>query len=268
MGHMRTISFLFIFQIIVVLPIYSLDLKADSTRIYLKSDGREINTVIKEVTFYGLIMEDAQTVSYSVISKINTDQEWILDSIQCYVDSTEKSEELNGSYTLDMRNATFEIPVNTEEKTLKNEMVLFNILTNRAENFELGFSFTPRFIDGVYFQISYTNGRYVSGYSYSLSAVSFGISKQFKVNSGELYAGIFYGGKSLYVSYSKFLSPSIVSVRSTVPYLELMYRNDLFTYENFVYSIGTKIYFSNIEFLSTHTTFGFSLGIGYKLNDF
>ncbi|MGD8779859.1 MAG: hypothetical protein PVH88_12970 [Ignavibacteria bacterium] len=237
----------------------------NSTKIFIKSVENRIDSKIIAVASYGLTLEDNQTVSYKVISKIVTDNENILDTILTYVSNVEKIE--NGDdFILEMGNARYEKPQLRKNKVLQDVVCMLNIMSNRAENIEVLFNFSPKILKEIYFQMSYSNGRYVDDNSYSLSAISAGIGGKYKIDTGELLLGIHYGGKASVVSQKKLFSSALYSTKvEYVGYLELLYRGQLIN-NNILYSVGSKYYFSNISVQDVNTKFNISLGIGIKFN--
>jgi hypothetical protein len=236
----------------------------NSTSIFIKGVNTIIDSKISSVANYGIILTDNRVVSYKVISKIVTDNENILDLILLYVSNAPKS--WYGDYfSLDMNNATYEIPVEVDNRILRDAVFMLSLMSNRAENIELFFNFSPRIAKEIYFQMSYTNGRYVDDYSYSLSAISVGVGGKYKFEFGEMLLGINYGGKSLVVSSVKLFSAALYSSEvKYVPYLEILFRSNLLN-NSMLFSIGSKYYSSNVSVLDVNTKFNISVGVGIKL---
>ena len=217
------------------------------------------------MTYYGIILENDETVSYKVISKIVADNEKLLDSILVFISNASKSTDGN-MFVLNMEEALYEKLVVRDSRLLQDQVFIVNILSNRAENIEFAFNFSPRILKDIYFQMSYTNGRYVEDYSYSLSAISAGIGRKIQFTSGELLLGINFGGKSLSVSSKKLMAAPLYStVAESVTYLEFMYRSEVLL-NWMTFSLGSKYYFSNVSVLAVKTKFNLSLGIGIRFN--
>lgn len=264
----KALLFQFIFQLLLISSIYSQVNfeEINSTKIFIKPSNREIHSRVVSVTSYGIILENDETVSYKVISKIVTDNEKLLNAVLTFVSNSGKS--INGKeYILEMENAVYEKPVISDSRVLQDQVFTINFLSSRAENIELGFNFSPRIINDVYLQLSYTNGRHFNKYAYSLSAMSVGIGRKFKLPAGEILLGINSGIKSLTVSTKKFLFPPLYSnMAEQVTYLELLYRNEL-VYNWINFSVGSKYYFSNVSVLGEKTKFSISIGLALKLSE-
>lgn len=258
----------FIFQLLLISSLYSQVNfeEANSTTIFIKPSNREIHARVVSVASYGIILENGETISYKVISKIVTDNGKLLDTILTFVSNAVKSSSGN-DFVLEMRDAVYEKPVTSDDRVLQDQVFTINFLSSRAENIELGFNFSPRIIKDVYFQISYTNGRHFNKYAYSLSAMSAGIGRKFELPIGEILLGINTGIKSLTVSTKKFLFPPLYSnMAEQVTYLELLYRNELVN--NWInFSVGSKYYFSNVSVLGEKTKFSISIGLALKLSE-
>ncbi|MCK9426748.1 MAG: hypothetical protein M0Q21_11970 [Ignavibacteriaceae bacterium] len=256
----------FIFQLILACSIYSqVNFEENnSTKIFIKPSDRKIDSRVVTITPYGIILENNETVSYKVISKIVTDNESLLDTILHYVSHAIKS--VDGKYfLLEMKQATFEKLLLSDDRIFQDQVFMFNILSSRAENIELAFNLSPRILENVYFQMSYTNGKYVNSKSYSLSAISVGFGRKIKLSTGEILFGINTGTKSLTVSSKKFMSPPLYStVGQSVTYLEILYRSDL-TNNWINFCLGSKYYFSNIKVLDVLTDFNISAGLVINL---
>jgi len=258
----------FVFQLIIASSLcaqVNFD-ESNSTKIFIKPSNREINSRVVSIASYGIILENDETVSYKVISKIVTDNEKVLTSMLTFVSNVNKSS--NGKeFILEMENAVYEKPVAADDRVLQDQTLSINFLSSRAENIELAFSFSPRIKKDIYFQMNYTNGRYSDKYVYSLSAISAGIGGKIPVPTGEILMGINTGIKSLTVSTKKFMSPPIgSSVAESVTYLELLYRDQsLFNW--IILSIGSKYYLSNVSVLGNKTNFSISIGVALKFTD-
>lgn len=257
----------FIFQLLLISSLYSqvnFD-EANSTKIFIKPSNREINARVVSVASYGIFLEDGETISFRVISKIITDNKKLVDTVLTFVSNAAKSSSGN-VFSLEMENAVYEKHVASDDRLLQDQTFMLNILSSRAENIELAFNFSPRIKKEIYFQMSYTNGRYSDKYVYSLSAISAGFGGKIPVTSGEILIGINTGIKSLTVSTKKFMAPPIgSSVAESVTYLELLHRNQSLS-NWIIFSLGSKYYFSNVSILGNKTNFSMSLGAALKLS--
>lgn len=236
--------------------------EANTTKIYIKPSDREIKVRIISVASYGIILENDETVSYKVISKIVTNNSKLIDSILTFVSSASQSSS-GDDFVLDMQNAFYQKPVLADDRLFQDQTLMINFLSSRAENIELIFNFSPKVAKDIFIQMSYTNGRYPDKYVYSLSAISAGFGRKFHLSTGEILLGINSGIKALAVSSKKFMSPPIgLSEAESVSYLEFLYRNQLL-YNWIYFSVGSKYYFSNVSVLGKQTHFSISLGIGF-----
>ncbi|MDP3685062.1 MAG: hypothetical protein Q8S01_14135 [Ignavibacteria bacterium] len=264
----KTLLLQFVFQLILACSIYSqINFEeANSTKIFIKPSEREIDSRVIAIASYGIVLENSETVSYRVISKIVTDNEKLLDTILTFVSNAAKSSAGN-SFVLEMKDAVYEKHVASDNRVLQDQVFTINFLSSRAENIELAFGFSPRIITDIYFQMCYTNGRHFNKYAYSLSAMSAGIGRKFKLPSGEILLGINTGIKSLTVSTKKFLFPPLNSNEAEpVTYLEFLYRNELV--DNWInFSVGSKYYLSNVSVLGDKTKFSISIGLALKLSE-
>ncbi|MDP1994283.1 MAG: hypothetical protein Q8K40_03460, partial [Ignavibacteria bacterium] len=157
----KLLYILFIFQLILASSIYA-QIKfdeANSTKIFIKPSNREIIARVVSVASYGIILENDETVSYKVISRIVTDNEKLLITILTFVSNSTKSTD-GKEYILEMENAVYEKPMKSDDRILQDQTLTINFLSSRAENIELAFNFSPRVKKDIYFQMSYTNGRY------------------------------------------------------------------------------------------------------------
>ena len=264
----KTLLFQFIFQLLFISSVYSQVFfeDANTTKLFIKPSEREIECRIISVASYGVILEKDETVSYKVISRILTDNESLLDSILHYVSHVTKSKD-GKNFILDMKDAVYEKPVSEDSRILQDQTFMINFLSSRAENIELAFNFSPRVFKDIYFQMSYTNGRFSDKYALSLSAISAGIGRKFRLSKGEILLGINSGIKSVTLSTKKFMSPPIASnAAESVTYLEFLYRNKLLS-DWLYFSVGSKYYFSNVAVLGDKTKFSFSVGIVLKLGE-
>lgn len=264
----KTLLLQFVFQLILACSIYSqINFEeANSTKIFIKPSEREIDSRIITIASYGIILENSETVSYRVISKIVTDNEKLLDTILTFVSNAAKSSAGN-SFVLEMKDAVYAKPVASDGKILQAQVFMLNVLVSKTEKIGMTFNFSPRMFNNIYFNIGFSTGSYSGSNAYTVSNASASIGKKTQVTSGgEVLMGIGVCEKVLNISSKKHsLDPSYKNDTKTVAFLELLYRIQP-SYNRITFSLGTKYFLSNVSVFEDDSNISLSLGIGINFS--
>lgn len=237
----------------------------NTTKIYIKPSDREINTRVISVASYGIILENEETVSYKVISKIVTNNSKLIDSILTFVPNASTSSSGN-DIVLNMQNAVYEKPVSADNRVIQDKVLLFNIFASKTENLGITLNFSPRILDIIYIQLGFSSGRFSGKHSYDVTNASIEIGKKSIIPAGEVLMGLGICEKILNISSRiNNVDRNYKNDTKTVAYLGLAYRfqpnKDLATL-----SVGIKYFLSNVSVFEDDSNLSFSLGMGINLS--
>ncbi len=237
----------------------------NTSKIYIKPSDREISARVISVASYGIILENDETVSYKVISKIVTNNSKLIDSILTFVSSASQSSS-GDDFVLDMQNAVYEKPVTSDNRVLQDKVILFNIFASKTEYVGITFNFSPRTLNIIYLQLGFSTGRYSGKHSYNVSNAFAEIGKKAIVPSGEVLMGLGICEKILNISSRRTnVDREYKNDTKTVAYLGLAYRfqpsKDLATL-----LVGIKYFLSNVSVFEDDSNLSFSLGMGINLD--
>jgi len=263
----KLLYILFIFQLILASSIYA-QIKfdeANSTKIFIKPSNREIIARVVSVASYGIILENDETVSYKVISRIVTDNEKLLITILTFVSNSTKSTD-GKEYILEMNEAVYEKPVAKDDRILQDQVVMLNILVSKTEQLGTSFNFSPRIFNKSYIQIGFSTGSFSGSHPYRVVNASAEIGKKSQLPSGEVLMGVGICEKILTIPPQKTnLDRDYKNDTKTVAYLGLAFRiqpsKDMATL-----SIGMKYFLSNVSVFEDDSNLSFSLGLGLNFS--
>lgn len=264
----NTLLFQFIFQLLLISSLYSqvnFD-EANSTKIFIKPSNREINSRVVSVASYGIILENDETVSYKVISKIVTDNEKLLNAVLTFVSNSEKS--INGKeYILEMKDIVYKKPVVTDNRVLQDQVFMLNFLASKTEQLGMAFNFSPRILNKIYFQIGFSTGSYSGGHPYSVSNASAAIGKKTRVTGGsEVLMGLGVCEKVLNITSKKHtFDKAYKNETKTVAFLELLYKIQP-SNNGMTFSLGTKYFLSNVSVFEDDSNLSLSFGLGINFS--
>ncbi len=221
----------------------------------IKKSGREINAKVKSVKFHGIIWEDERTIGFQVISKFETENKDIVDSVLVYAKNVKQSYQ-DGRYILDMSDANYKKGEIADRRVLQDGIIGISIMSNRAENFEAYLNVSPRILNALFLRMSYSYGKYSKEKTYSCSSVAFGLGLKSKIGSSEILGSVNYGPRSVFVDGSIIAKKAPNGGKTKYsPYLEVLYRMKFLKDWLFV-SVGGRYIFSNITIDGNNTKFG------------
>lgn len=174
------------------------DFKGNNSDIYVINSAPLLNKTIMDILPWGIVIENNQTVSYKVISKIKTDKKEIAEKISLYVENVPV--EINGAeFNLSFKNAVVKFkPKISDEKALRKFGFYIAGQTNRSENFEAGFIVFPRFLpDHFFVKMSASINLFDKEDNNRISGVFLGGGYEFCFGRFGLLLDINYGVKSI-----------------------------------------------------------------------
>lgn len=230
-------------------------------------DAFTIKAIVEKVNPWGLTLKDKRSVSFKVISKIETADKDLVNQISEILPDI-KVAESESLYRLDFSSVTFKNIKNDDRKFFEKFYCLGLIMINRAVSLEIELNMIPKFSKHIIGQIAYSSGVYLEDYQNVIDGYTIGLGGIFSFNKGNWTFLLNYSKRINFVSYLAQNSknypegyPKDIYSRDAY-YLSLKYQN-YFKNSHFIYSIGASYYFKNIEINFNEDKLDINFGFGY-----
>jgi hypothetical protein len=247
------------------------------------NSGLELIGSINRIESWGIILENNQSVNFKLINKIITSEKTVADKLKQGIAEIQYVKE-GDLYVFDFQSQFTgrEIAKIKDNKVIKRSSITALIMTNRAENFEIQFSFEPKHISYLIGQIAYSFGstiddksiknietqEIISKTNYNFSHQSFSLGMGLSTNYDEYMMAFLlnYAFKSL---TTKTTVDGIVSNEKNKlaqdSYFLSVFFQQFFENSKIFWSVGARYYFQNIELINKTNRFGFNIGFGLEL---
>ena len=164
--------------------------KDTSCQVYLKSKAT-LDIKISTFKKWGIITDDKRTISYKVISKIKTENQAILDSLNLFIENL-VIEENNAYYLIDFSMARILILKGRVLSHIIYRSINIGHSFEKNNGFNSVLEFSPRSIENMFFRYGFTSGS-ISEDNVGNFSFYFGIGfEMYRIYSGSLSSSINY----------------------------------------------------------------------------